>query len=57
VGEKAQKLKNNDVLILDVIRTGNDVSVENLFLLETGLSEDYMIPDEEVYIMDERIAM
>jgi hypothetical protein len=57
VGEKASKLRNGNILILDVIRNGIDITVENLFRLETNLSEEYAIPDEEQYLFDERIAI
>jgi hypothetical protein len=46
IGERVNKIRNNDVLILDVIRNGKNVSVEKLFRLETNVTEDYIIPDE-----------
>jgi hypothetical protein len=46
IGERVNKIRNNDVLILDVIRSGKNVSVENLIRLETNVTEDYVIPDE-----------
>ncbi|WP_374717785.1 hypothetical protein [Neobacillus sp.] len=52
VGEKVHKLKNGDILILDVVRNGKEVLVENLFRLESTVSEEYIIPDE----MHHRIA-
>lgn len=59
VGEKAAKLKNGDVLILDVIRNGKEVVVENLFRLETDASDEYIIPDEEYQFLqaEESIAI
>jgi hypothetical protein len=46
IGERVNKIRNNDVLILDVIRNGKNVSVENLFRLEANVTDDYLIPDE-----------
>lgn len=57
VGERAAKLNNGDVLILDVIRNGKEVVVENLIRIETSVSEEYEIPDEIHFYQDERIAM
>lgn len=47
IGERANKIKNNDVLILDVIRNGKEITVNNILQLDTVVSPDYMIPDEE----------
>lgn len=55
VGEKAKKLGNGDILILDVIRTGKEISVQNLIRVEASVSEDYLIPDEEHLIQDDRV--
>lgn len=57
VGERAAKLNNGDVLILDVIRNGKEVVVDKLMRIETAVSEEYEIPDEIQYYQDERIAM
>lgn len=56
--EAASKLKNGDVVALDVKREGKNVLVENIFMLETSASEDYTIPDEEHYYhQDMKIAI
>lgn len=55
--ERASKLTNKDVLILDVIREGNEVLVENLIRVDTQPSQEYAIPDEEHYHFNERIAI
>ncbi|KZE67951.1 hypothetical protein AWM68_17415 [Fictibacillus phosphorivorans] len=58
VEEKASKLRNGDVLMLDVIRSGKEVTVDNLILLETNASADYVIPDESDYFYyEEQIAI
>lgn len=57
VGEKATKLKKGDVLILDVIRNGKNVTVDNIFRLEMDVSEDYVIPDEEYCFQKEQMAI
>lgn len=46
-GELAASLNIGDVLSLDVVRNGKEVKVESLFLLETGTSAEYLIPDEQ----------
>jgi hypothetical protein len=60
VGEqKASKIKNGDVLDLDVIRNGRNIEVIHIFKLETSVSEDYCIPDEMDTLMfeEEKIAI
>lgn len=60
VGEYAASLRIGDVLKLDVIRNGKDVTVKNLFLLETDTSADYIIPDEHFshqYSQDYAVAI
>lgn len=60
VGEDAANLHKNDVLKLEVVRNGKEVNVENLFLLETGTSSDYLIPDEHFshhYAQDYAVAI
>lgn len=58
VGEKAKKIGNGDILILDVVRAGKEISVQNLVRVEASVSEEYMIPDEEHLIQyDRALAM
>lgn len=47
VREHAASLHNGNVLKLDVVRKGKEVTVQNLFLLETDIALDYIIPDEQ----------
>lgn len=54
VGEKVYKLRNGDVLILDVIRKNKEVLVENIFRIETDVLEEYVIPDEVNFYQNER---
>lgn len=46
VGQQVLKIRNHDVLALDVYRSGNKVEVMRLFRLETGIDPEYSIPDE-----------
>ena len=48
VGEDAQRLKRGDLLALDVIRHGRNTELLNISVLESTISEDYLIPDEEI---------
>lgn len=60
VGEHAASLHNRDVLKLDVVRKGKEVTVENLFLLEKDVAIDYIIPDEQyshLYESDYAVAI
>lgn len=58
IGEAASKLKNGDVVALDVKRESRSINVENIFLLEKSASDDYVIPDEEHYFsQDMKIAI
>ncbi|MEG6533733.1 MULTISPECIES: hypothetical protein [Bacillati] len=52
IGEKVKKISNNDVLILDVIRKEKDIIVQNIFQLDTEVSSDYSIPDEDNFHQD-----
>lgn len=47
-GEDAQGLKRGDLLAVDVIRHGRNTEVLNITVLESIISEDYLIPDEEI---------
>lgn len=40
VGEKAAKLNKGDVLILNIIRNGKEIQVENLIRIESAVNED-----------------
>lgn len=53
MGDFASKLKNRDVVSIDVIRNGKEITVENVFLLETDASTEYSIPDEDFYYYQE----
>ncbi|RHW36078.1 hypothetical protein D1B31_18545 [Neobacillus notoginsengisoli] len=53
LGEDANKLNNGDVVALNVIRNGKEITVENVFLLETDATSEYIIPDEEIYYNQE----
>lgn len=48
------RLKNGDVVAIDVIRNGKEIKVENVFLLETDASAEYSIPDEDFYYYQEQ---
>lgn len=54
LGNNANKLKKGDVVALDVIRKGKEISVENVSLLETDATAEYTIPDEEIYYYQDR---
>ncbi|MCM3216801.1 hypothetical protein WKH57_24915 [Niallia taxi] len=47
-GEDAQGLKRGDLLAVDVTRHGRNFEVLNITVLESTISEDYLIPDEEI---------
>jgi len=47
-GEDAQGLKRGDLLAVDVIRHGRNIEVLNITFLDSTISEDYLIPDEEI---------
>ncbi|MEK3992702.1 hypothetical protein [Robertmurraya sp. FSL R5-0851] len=60
VGERASKIHKNDVLILDIVRHGKEITVQNLVRVETSATDEYMIPDEERFLREEedvRIAI
>lgn len=57
VGEYAANVRIGDVLKLDVVRSGKDVTVKNLFQLETDTSADYIIPDEHFSHHDYAVAI
>jgi hypothetical protein len=59
IGEKATRIRMNDVLILDVVREEKEVIVQNLVRVETFATDEYLIPDEERYLYEEnqRIAI
>lgn len=59
IGERASRIRMNDVLILDVIRDGKEIVVENLIRVDSLSSEEYSIPDEDYYFQEEneRIAI
>lgn len=48
VGQDALRLKRGDLLALDVIRNGKRLEVLNITILESTITEDYLIPDEEI---------
>ncbi|MEY8742010.1 hypothetical protein AB9M62_21280 [Bacillales bacterium AN1005] len=51
VGEDVQRIKRGDLLALDVIRHGRNTEVLKITVLESTestISEDYLIPDEEI---------
>ncbi|QCJ45407.1 hypothetical protein FAY30_25995 (plasmid) [Bacillus sp. S3] len=54
LGDNVNRIKNGDVVTLDVIRNGKEITVENVFLLETDATADYTIPDEEIYYYQEQ---
>lgn len=54
VGEDVYRLQRDCVLSLDIERSGKEIIVHRISLLETGISEDYLIPDEEFYL-EERV--
>nr|WP_275009443.1 hypothetical protein [Niallia taxi] len=47
VGQDALRLKRGDLLALDVVRNGKRLEVLNITILESTITEDYLIPDEE----------
>ncbi|PGT83267.1 hypothetical protein [Bacillus sp. AFS040349] len=57
--EKARKITNNDILAIDVMKNGKEVEVLRIIKLESGVNEDYLIPDEESYfgVEDSKVAM
>lgn len=59
VGEaKASRIHIGDVLNLDVERHGKkDITVNRMTKLETLISDEYMIPDEQYHVDEERIAI
>ena len=57
IGEKVAKLRNGNVLILDIVRIGKEITVQNLVRIDSNATEDYLIPDEEQYFHEHRIAM
>jgi len=59
VGEaKASRIHVGDVLNLDVERHGKkDITVNRITKLETLISDEYMIPDEQYHVDKERIAI
>ena len=48
VGQDALRLKRGDLLALDVVRNGKRLEVLNITILESTITEDYLIPDEEI---------
>ncbi len=50
VGEDIHKLHIGDVLEMDVNRSGKDIEVVNINILETGPSHEYAIPDEDIEV-------
>lgn len=57
IGERASRIHKNDVLILDVIRNGKDIQVENLVRVETFATDEYMIPDEERFLFEDDVRI
>ena len=49
IGPRANKLHTNDVIMLDITRYGKEIEVDKVIRLETDVSEDYLIPDEDCY--------
>ncbi|MGG4409430.1 hypothetical protein ABER75_11920 [Niallia taxi] len=47
-GEDAQGLKRGDLLAVDVTRHGRNIEVLDITVLESTISEYYLIPDEEI---------
>lgn len=52
IGQRATKINRGDVLILDVIRNGKEITVEKLFRIESNTTDDYCIPDESINYHD-----
>jgi hypothetical protein len=48
VGQDALRLKRGDLLAVDVVRKDKRVEVLNITILESAITEDYLIPDEEI---------
>ncbi|MEI2358392.1 hypothetical protein [Mesobacillus zeae] len=57
VGDKAAKMKIGDVLELDVIRNGKEITVNRVSILETDATEEYSIPDEYSYYQQDYQAV
>lgn len=57
IGNQVSKIRNNDVLALDVIRNGKNIDVTRIFRLEVGTEVDYMIPDESYHYIPSEIAI
>lgn len=57
IGERASRIHKNDVLILDLIRHGKEVKVQNLVRVETLATDEYMIPDEEQFLVEEDVRI
>lgn len=57
IGERASRINKNDVLILDVIRNGKEIQVENLVRVETFATDEYMIPDEERFLFEDDVRI
>ncbi|MDC3424384.1 hypothetical protein NC797_07670 [Aquibacillus sp. 3ASR75-11] len=52
--DEARKVSKGDVLLLDIRREENGIQVDRFITLETSVSDDYVIPDEEIYLDSER---
>lgn len=53
VGEDVYRLQQNCVMSVDIERAGEDITVHRMSLLETGITEDYLIPDEVQYLEED----